>query len=93
MSQPILRLLIRENIASGRLPQDRLLHMWGGSGAGETCDGCGEIVTRAQKVMDVLDVTGCEVRFHVACFLVWEVERQCMNGAAHLQAAMPSRVN
>jgi hypothetical protein len=93
MNQPILRLVIRENLSSGRLPQDRLLHIWGGSGAGETCDGCGETVTEAQKVMDVLDATGFEVHLHVACFLVWEVERQCMSGGAQSQSAMPSRAN
>ena len=93
MNQPILRLLIREHLASGRLPQDRLENMWGGLGAGETCDGCGEIVTNAQKLMDVLDATGCEVHLHVACFLVWEVERQCMNGANRSLSAVPSRAS
>jgi hypothetical protein len=93
MNQPILRLVIREHLASGRLPQDRLDHMWGGSGAGEICDGCGETVTDAQKLMDVLDVTERELHFHVACFLVWEVERQCMSGATRSEAAIPSRAH
>lgn len=93
MNQPILRLVIREHLTSGRLPQDRLENMWGGSGTGETCDGCGETVTKGQKLMDVLDLTEREVHFHVACFLVWEVERQSMSGATRSEAAIPSRAN
>ena len=34
MDQPSLRLLIPETLASGRLPLERLLHVWGGLGAG-----------------------------------------------------------
>ena len=93
MDQPSLRILIRETLASGRLPLERLLHVWGGLGAGETCDGCVETVTNAQKVIEVRDGAGCELHFHVACFLVWEVERQCMSGATHSQSAISSRAN
>jgi hypothetical protein len=76
MDQPILRLLIQEKLAAGRLPHTPIPRVWGGPGNGETCDGCGETVTKAQTVMENLDAAGCRVRFHVACFHVWDVERQ-----------------
>ena len=55
MDQPFLRLLIQEKLADGRLPRAPIPRMWGGPGHGETCDGCGEIVTSAQTVMENLD--------------------------------------
>lgn len=82
MDKPTLRLLIQEKLTDGRLPRERLPRMWGGQGAGETCDACGETVTKAQMAMEVLDATGGGVELHIACFLVWEVERQCVSRAA-----------
>ena len=76
MTQPVLRLLIQEKLAAGRLPNDHIPRIWGGPGNGETCDGCGEPVTKAQMVMENLDATGCGVQFHVACFYLWDAERQ-----------------
>ena len=76
MTQPSLRLLIQEKLAAGRLPTDHIARIWGGPGNGETCDGCEEPVTKAQIVMENLDETGCGVQFHVACFYVWDAERQ-----------------
>ena len=55
MDQPFLRLLIQEKLADGRLPRAPIPRVWGGPGHGETCDGCGEIVTNAQTVMENLD--------------------------------------
>ena len=34
MDQPILRLLIREKLADGRLPHTPVPRIWGGSGSG-----------------------------------------------------------
>jgi hypothetical protein len=76
MDQPILRLLIQGKLADGRLPRAPIPRVWGGPGHGETCDGCGEAVTNAQLVIENLDAAGCGVQFHVACFHVWNVERQ-----------------
>jgi hypothetical protein len=76
MDAPILRLLIQEKLVTGHLPHDRIPRMWGGPGSGETCDACGESVTKDQMVMENLDAVGCGFQFHVACFYVWEVERQ-----------------
>jgi hypothetical protein len=76
MDQPILRLLIQEKLADGRLPHSPIPRVWGGPGHGETCDGCGETVTNAQLVIENLDAAGSGVQLHVACFHVWNVERQ-----------------
>jgi hypothetical protein len=76
MEKPALRLLIRERLADGRLPHNHIPRVWGGSGAGETCDGCGEIVTKEQMLMEGIDDMGSGVQLHVACFHVWDVERQ-----------------
>jgi hypothetical protein len=78
MDAPILRLLIQEKLLTGHLPHDRIPRMWGGPGSGETCDACGESVTKDQMVMENLDAVGCGVQFHVACFYVWNVERQLL---------------
>jgi hypothetical protein len=75
MAKDSLRLLIREKLDDGRLPPDCDPRVWGGPGNGETCDGCGEIVTRAEMVVDVSAADGCDVQLHVACFQLWEAER------------------
>ena len=89
MEPPFLRLLIQEKLADGRLPSAPLPRAWGGPGNGQTCDGCSETVTEAQTVVEHLDGPGRGVRFHVACFHVWNVERQT---AGHQPGArLPAR--
>jgi hypothetical protein len=50
--------------------------MCGGHGNGETCDGCGETVAKAQMVMEGIDTRGTGVQFHVQCFYLWDSERR-----------------
>jgi len=76
MDKPILRILIQEKLAEGRLPHGHVSRIWSGPGNGETCDGCGEPVTKAQTLMTGLDARGSGVQLHVACFYLWTVERQ-----------------
>ena len=78
MDQHTLRLMIKEKLADGRLPHDSIPRVWGGPGAGETCDGCGEIVTRAQLIMEgiALNEGRNPVQFHVQCFQAWDPERK-----------------
>jgi hypothetical protein len=75
MDKPILRLLIRERLADGRLSHDRFTRVWSGPGNGEICYGCGEMVTKGQMAMGGLDAMGRGAQFHVACLYLWEVER------------------
>jgi hypothetical protein len=90
MDQALLRLLIQERLADGRLPRSPIPRVWGGPGRGETCDGCGETVTNAQMVMENLDATGSGNQFHVACFHVWDVERQ-MHAHERPSGRLPAR--
>lgn len=78
MDRSILRLLIQEKLADGRLPHEDIPSIfWGGPGNGETCDGCGETVTKAQMVME-LSTKDRGAHFHVACFHVWDEERRVL---------------
>jgi hypothetical protein len=76
MEPPLLRLLIQEKLADGRLPATPLPRLWTGAGHGQTCDGCGETITTAQAATGNLDAAGGGGQFHVACYHVWDVERQ-----------------
>ena len=75
MDKPMLRLLIQERLADGRLPHDDIPRVWGGPGTGEPCHGCGEPVTSAQNMIGGLDARVSGIRLHSACFYLWEVER------------------
>ena len=76
MDQPILRVQIQEKVADGRLPHDHFPRIRNGPGNGKICDGCEVTVTRAHMMMEILDVQGCRIQFHVGCYYVWVVERQ-----------------
>jgi hypothetical protein len=89
MEQRLLRLVIQEKIADGRLPSAPLPRVYDGRGTGQICDGCGEPVTQAQTVVENLDAGSRAARFHVACFHIWDVERQ-MAGPAP-SARLPVR--
>jgi hypothetical protein len=49
MTQPILRVLIQEQLAYGRLPRIQIPRIWGDPRNGEPRDGGEETVTRAQR--------------------------------------------
>ena len=77
MEPRIVRLLIREKLANGCLPSHAILRMVSVPGAGETRDGCGGTVAASQMLMEgELDARGCGIRFHVACFAIWDAERK-----------------
>ena len=92
MDQPLLRLLIQEKLADGRLPSTPIPRARGGPGIGQTCDGCGETVTTAQTVMGNPDAAECGLQFHVACFHVWDVERQASGREPGAPSSGPIRV-
>ena len=72
-----LRNLIRLKLADGRLPQNSIPRVWGGPSAGETCDGCDEVIGKAQFVMEGVsaDLTKRALQFHVECLFLWDAER------------------
>lgn len=85
MEERALRLYIRAKLESGQLlPHDSVPHVWGGPGNGETCNGCEEIVTKGQLVMEGTGFKGGEVQFHVKCFFIWATEREAIGQPMHL---------
>ena len=72
MEKSALRSLILAKLDDGRLPHDSIPRLWGGPGAGETCNACDEIVSKGQLVMEGINRTGITVQFHVACFSLWD---------------------
>ena len=73
---PALVSLIRSKLSDGRLPHDSIPRIWGGPGAGETCDACGEVVTKPQMLMEGIGQNGGGIQMHVQCFWIWDRERE-----------------
>ena len=69
-----IRPLIREKLANGRLPHDRLAKVWGGKGRGEMCLACDTPVQSGEFVMEGIGGDWEEVHFHVRCFYLWHSE-------------------
>ena len=72
----LLRLLIQESSPTAVCRTTTSRASEAAAGSEERCDGCGETVTAGQTVMGNLDAAACGLRLHVACFHVWDVERQ-----------------
>ena len=72
-----LRVLIRQKLADGRLPQNSIPRVWDGPRNGETCDACDEKIRPNQFVMEGAsrDQTKRALQFHVECFHLWDAER------------------
>lgn len=64
---------IREKIAGGALPTHEATKVFVGKGTGRICDGCDLAITDIESEFDAVD--GRVLRFHRACFVIWDVER------------------
>ena len=71
-----LRTILRDKLANGSLPHDSIPRIWGGPGAGETCDACEEVVTKPQMLMEGISENGRGIQMHVQCFYMWDNERR-----------------
>jgi hypothetical protein len=60
----VLRELIRDKLADGRLPQNSISRVWGGAGNSEMCVACEGIGAGLKAI-----------QFHVRCFYYWDAER------------------
>lgn len=79
MDKSTLRLMIQDKLVNGRLPHNYIPRVGGGLGNGETCDGCGETVTKTQVVMEGLSGKARSVvQFHGVCFYVWDATRRVL---------------
>ena len=71
-----VRLSVRRKLATGALPQDSISRFWGGIPNGEDCDACEEPIRNGQIIIEAIStMTNQGVQFHVACFSVWDAER------------------
>lgn len=77
MDSQAIRVLIRRKLGDGRLPQNSIPRVWGGAGAGETCDGCEELINNSQFVFEGVSTSEGRraIQMHVACFKMWDEER------------------
>ena len=77
MEPLILRILIRQKLADGRLPQDSTSRVSGRPSNGEICDACDEQIEPGQFVMQdgSMDATRVALQFHVGCLYAWDTER------------------
>ena len=79
-----LRLLIREKLEDGRLPDERISRVQSCPADGEKCDACESRITMAQFVVKGITLAGRgSIQLHVSCFRIWDEER--------LKARQPSR--
>ena len=75
MNTERLRVIIRDKLKSGVLPQDSIPRVWGGPGQDERCDACEELVIK-QMLMEGIGDSGRGIQMHVQCFYVWDKERE-----------------
>jgi hypothetical protein len=70
-----LHLLIRGKLKSGALPRNGLRRVSGGPGNGESCVACSELIAKTQFAMEGIGEHLMVLRFHVACFSLWNAKR------------------
>jgi len=72
----IVRWLIQLRLNDGRLPRGRLTDLIKRPGDQRVCDGCGMFITKAQQaVTGMIADDWREIRLHINCFKVWDIER------------------
>jgi hypothetical protein len=61
----------RDKMKRGGLPAPFPAKPWRGTGAGDTCSGCGDLITRNEIGVDI-DVHGAlTLTFHEECYRAW----------------------
>jgi len=75
-AQDHLRSMARERIADGSLPLIFPPPITdAGHGSGLVCHLCAQRIGRYRVQYDVADFRhGCALRFHIACYLAWQLE-------------------
>jgi hypothetical protein len=78
MDPELLRRLVSEKLADGRLPLNSIPRVWGGPGNGETCDVCEAAVTPHEFIMEGISLAPGKrpLQMHVGCFHLWDDERR-----------------
>jgi hypothetical protein len=61
----------RDKMRRGGLPAPFAARPWRGSGSGDICSGCGDVIARTETEIDV-DVRGAlTLAFHAECYGAW----------------------
>ena len=80
MGAESVRVIIRQKLRDGRLPNDDVSKFWRDPGDGDQCDACDSPFTKDEQVMDgIASTLGGDtkpVQFHAVCFHLWEHERR-----------------
>ena len=76
MNDESLRLLTREAIRSGMIPNRRPERVWGGPGGNERCSICNGTVGQLGLFLEFMPNRGEEYPVHIACFAAWKLECQ-----------------
>jgi hypothetical protein len=76
LMDPLVQWLIQRRLEDGRLPRGSVTEIQEIAGNGQPCDGCGAIISKAQRAVSGIAVESWRsLRLHVDCFEVWEAER------------------
>ena len=71
-----LRSLARDRLQCGELPREKCQVTWFGPGVDEPCALCGRSITGLEIECECDQLNASAVRFHQACFAIWDEERQ-----------------
>jgi hypothetical protein len=77
MHDDALRVIIRNKLADGGLPQDNVKWLVRAPNSnGHRCDACSLDVLAQQHLIQGATGLGVTFRFHLLCFYLWDEERQ-----------------
>ena len=71
-----LRSLTRDKLKCGELPREKCQVTWFGPGLGQPCAVCTRPIPRLEIECECEQSGGTMLRFHQACFAIWDEERQ-----------------
>ena len=74
-----LRSLTRDRLQRGELPREKCQVTWFGPGVGQSCALCRRTINRFEIECECERSTGAALRFHQACFAIWDEERQLLD--------------
>ena len=71
-----LRSLTRDRLERGELPREKCVVTWLGPGVDQPCALCTRSIPRMEIEYECEQPSGRTLRFHQACFAIWDDERQ-----------------
>jgi hypothetical protein len=79
MNDALLRRVVRDKIAAGRLPRDRTGAVSATKGTDEGCGACSAPVSPKEVLVRVSHERSRTFVFHVTCFAIWRDEQNSMS--------------